>query len=288
MKKYTYDTINPVERIFLSQHIHTAKEEPHEHGFIELVYIFSGEGYQTVDNTVSYVQASDFIIMNNRSTHSFTPLHSIGIFNCIFIPGFLHPSLTEDTTFTGLCRYYGLLGDDSTAEPSVIHLYGKILSETDRLLNQMLREFTDKPNGYIPVLKAQLELLIISLARFIFPENENRIKQFRQQITPETISYIKSNYNRKLSLGELSQSCYYNPAYFSRLFKKTMGVTLTEYISHLRIMNAQKFLTETNMTVDEISLAVGFSNRTQFYKIFRQETGMSPNEYRHNRERPER
>lgn len=280
MKKYSYDIINPVESIFLSQNTHIAKEEPHEHNFIELVYIFSGEGYQNIDDTTSYVQTGDFIIMNGKSTHSFSPIGSMGVFNCIFMPAFLDDTFTNQTTFDELCRHYGAIRDESKSFPSIIHLYGNVLKEIDELLNNMLREFTIKQTGYTQVLRAQLELLIIYLARFIFPASESRSKQLRQQITPETISYIKMNYNKKPSLKELSQSCYYNPAYFSQLFKKTMGVTLSEYINQLRVMNAKKFLTETNMTIDEISVAIGLTNRTQFYKIFRQGTDMSPNEYR--------
>lgn len=275
MKRYDYKTVNPFERIFLSKHVHNVKEEEHEHNFIECSYIFSGEGYQTINGVKNYVHAGDFLIMECKSIHSFTPIGSMGVVNCIFMPSFIDENLPENASFLDFSPF----PSDCTSYPPILNLYGETLAKVDNLLDTMLQEFNLKSYGYVQALRNQLGLLFVYLFRFMMPE-DIQAKQAHQKITPELISYIKMNYNKKISLKDLAHDCFYNPVYFSELFKKTMGVNLSDFINQIRINNAKKYLSETDFSIDKISNIVGFNNRTQFYKIFRKKTDMSPNEYR--------
>ena len=70
------------------------------------------------------------------------------------------------------------------------------------------------------------------------------MKNIRQEllIPQEIIDYISEHFNEKLSLGELSQKCFYSPAYFSRLFKKTFNMSFTDYIMDIRLKHTMKRL----------------------------------------------
>ena len=96
----------------------------------------------------------------------------------------------------------------------------------------------------------------------------------------DLIQYIEENCTQKLSLTELSEQCFYNPSYFCRMFKAYSGMTITEFIHENRIKRACGLLLHSHKSVEEISLGVGYTNKTLFYKKFREKTGMSPAEYR--------
>ena len=96
----------------------------------------------------------------------------------------------------------------------------------------------------------------------------------------ELSDYIDENLDMKLTLSHLASKCFYNPSYFSRVFKDKFGMTLTEYVSRKRVAYAGKLLLESDMSVDEISERAGFADRSGFYHTFSKYTGTTPSEYR--------
>jgi AraC family transcriptional regulator len=68
--------------------------------------------------------------------------------------------------------------------------------------------------------------------------------------------------------------------HFSRAFKKTIGFTHSQYFIHPRLEKARRLLGETNRSVIEIGLVVGYTSPSHFARIFRREVGISPGEYR--------
>ena len=74
----------------------------------------------------------------------------------------------------------------------------------------------------------------------------------------------------------------YTPNYFRSIFKKVMGVTPWQYVKDVRMKKAELLLTTTNMTVKEIAFFIGINDQFYFSKIFKDETGFSPSEYRRN------
>ncbi len=94
--------------------------------------------------------------------------------------------------------------------------------------------------------------------------------------------YITNNYNRDISLQELSDLFYMNPVYISQLFKKRTGMTFQNYVTILRLEKARKYLEETDLLVYEISELVGYNDTVYFSRVFEKNVGVRPSEYRRN------
>lgn len=92
--------------------------------------------------------------------------------------------------------------------------------------------------------------------------------------------YMDDNFQRNISREDLSQLVFLNADYLSRLFKKEMGVSISNYLIQKRIKLAKKLLISTKIPVSVISAQVGYDNFSYFSKVFKEKTGMTPNEYR--------
>jgi AraC-like DNA-binding protein len=97
------------------------------------------------------------------------------------------------------------------------------------------------------------------------------------------ISYINSNLSEKITIDEIAETCHMSKYYFCRRFKKSLGITVMEYILKSRIANAKTMLESTNTPISEISEQCGFSSFSYFSRVFRENTGDTPNAYRKNR-----
>jgi AraC-like DNA-binding protein/ligand-binding sensor protein len=92
--------------------------------------------------------------------------------------------------------------------------------------------------------------------------------------------YIRENYTRKISLQEIANISGLSAPYFSTIFREEMGENLSSYLNRLRVEKAGRLLTETDMSLSEISGSCGFEDQSWFSKIFKSYTGMSPGKYR--------
>lgn len=92
--------------------------------------------------------------------------------------------------------------------------------------------------------------------------------------------YISVHYQDIITLESLSDMCYLHPDYFSKLFKKETGISVSHYIQSIRIERAKELLYHTNEKIIDVSLAVGFNNLSYFCRQFKHLTGLSPSHYR--------
>ena len=99
----------------------------------------------------------------------------------------------------------------------------------------------------------------------------------------ELLDYIDANLDADLTLSTLAGKCFYNPSYFSRIFKERFDMSLTEYINRRRIDYAIRLFRETKISTEEIAERAGFSSKSSFYRVFTKITGRSPSEYRNQK-----
>lgn len=97
-------------------------------------------------------------------------------------------------------------------------------------------------------------------------------------VMQKALSYIRENYMRQISLREVADRVYLNEFYFSKLFKKKMNKSFTEYLVELRMEKAIELLKSGKYKLYEISSLVGYESN-YFIKVFKNYTGYRPNEY---------
>lgn len=99
------------------------------------------------------------------------------------------------------------------------------------------------------------------------------------------VEYVKENYMKDLNMAVVSNYISMNYSMLSYLFKQYTGTNFVNYLKDIRIREAKKLLTETDMKIIEVSRAVGYDNEKHFMKTFRAECGVSPGEFRKNMQR---
>lgn len=94
------------------------------------------------------------------------------------------------------------------------------------------------------------------------------------------ISHLGENLAEPLKLAQLAATVGMSEFHFSRLFKKATGLSPSRYFIRQRIAQAQLLLQETDKSIIEIGMSVGYSSPSHFAQVFRRETGLPPSQYR--------
>ncbi len=98
--------------------------------------------------------------------------------------------------------------------------------------------------------------------------------------------YIQDNYSEAITLEHLVRHVSLSRFYFCKLFKKSTGMTLTEYIGRVRVEKAKAMLVDPSLRISEVVYAAGFGSIPNFNSVFKRYTGKSPSDYRESLRSP--
>lgn len=110
-------------------------------------------------------------------------------------------------------------------------------------------------------------------------------KSLGEDLSPivlDSVKYIRRNYCEPVTLQEVSDHIGVSHAHLSRVFKEEMGQGFSDYINTFRLGKAKELLSESSMTLSEIAQSVGYSNQQYFTRVFKNQTGMTPGQYRNS------
>ncbi|WP_449376312.1 AraC family transcriptional regulator [Bacillus safensis] len=127
-------------------------------------------------------------------------------------------------------------------------------------------------------LKKQLlfEELLIHLQKEAF-----HIPSAKETVASEVVHYLEHHFMEKLHMEQLAEKLHYHPDYMTRCMQTVYGLTPNQYSHRLKIEKAKSMLASTNEKIATIADHVGIDDPTYFSKLFRQNEGMTPIEYRH-------
>lgn len=108
-------------------------------------------------------------------------------------------------------------------------------------------------------------------------EKRQILKQY--SICEKISDYIRENYQHKISLQNIAEKFAISPSYLSRIFKKTQGVNVINFVNQIRMEHAKEKILQGNTSLQEVALDVGIHNYNYFYLLFKETYGFTPSEY---------
>ncbi len=108
--------------------------------------------------------------------------------------------------------------------------------------------------------------------------NEHLAERRKNQLIP-ALTFVKTNYAEKVTLGAVSKLCGLGRYEFSRAFKQAHGTTFREFVIIHRIRKAEQMLCFANVSVTDVAFSVGFNDLSHFAQMFRRYVGVRPSDY---------
>ncbi|OJG12734.1 hypothetical protein RU94_GL002009 [Enterococcus asini] len=256
----------------------------HNHEYIEMNYVYSGEIKQVINNTEILLKKNDLIILDTQVRHSIAPPGKNDIllafrfskkyFTKIFfkdfnpdnpISDFLLKSLFESQKYN---RYLFFPIQDEFELICILKLL---------VIELIEHEKTDESiyNHYITIIFEKL----LKYYEKALVSNKESSKTKDTKLYFDILSFIEENH-QNVTVKSMSQILNYSPNYLSSLIKKITGKNFSQLICEIRLKKAIILLESTNLPISEICEEVGFSNQNTFYTMFEKQFHTTPKKYR--------
>lgn len=235
----------------------------HSHLYYELYYLVSGETAYFVGDEIFHLYPHDFIMVPKNIIHgtdSEECLHNERIL-VTFSEDILDDSIKPFVDMLCCCK--------------LIHIPDNKLYIFEEILQKVQSE---KDMSYPLVRLYVLELLAL-LCRH---KTEKVRSVVADRIIDDISEYIRENYAEDLSLHALGRKFGMSESALSRKFKGTVGLGVNEYITQVRVFNAERILKRKNITVTRAAELCGFSDSNYFSTVFKRIKGITPYKYHKN------
>ena len=192
----------------------------------------------------------------------------------------VYPNIHETTRIFFQKSFLDLTEQVITALPvgkkhERVTFFGKERNRIEKLLEDLLTEQTEKRNLSDIMKESYMISLLVEIRRKQSENCDKKLESF-----DEILLYIDNNILEKISLEDFARKFFYNPTYFSRLFKRKTGVSFKAYVYRKRMEKAANLLLASEYSIEEIISLLGYESRSSFFRNFYKIYGVTPSEYR--------
>ncbi len=269
----------------------------HRHSSLELIYVIRGELTQFIEDYCRTYTEGECCILNKNIRH----VESLSSdFEAVFIllsDSFLHTVMEGDIYFSSGSSWQPnmnsvyqqlqrLLQDRSRFKKEMLDFIpigsaAALREEAEALFARMIEETRSQAAGYFPMVSACFARLISLLAsKEAYRISQVDLRNSNEDFIFNQISiFLKQNHGR-VDYEELEKMMHYTRDYLNRVVKRRLGLTLTEFGRNICLEEAADLLENSKKSVGAIMQEFGYSNRTYFYRIFKERFGMPPQAYR--------
>lgn len=155
--------------------------------------------------------------------------------------------------------------------------------ETIQILMPRIKSLPQK-HGFDSVLELLSILHDLSTSRNMITLSDtsfnNETYSYNSRRIETTFEYMKQNFDKPLTLGDVAKLANMSEASFSRFFKQRTGINFIDSLNEIRLGHASRLLIDTTQSIAEVAYNCGFNNISNFNRIFRKKKNTTPKEFR--------
>ncbi len=253
---------------------------PHWHKEMELIYVMEGRLNLGVNDVPIQMEQGEIYVINGGDVHYFLASpNSERIVLQFDLAVFQEFSLTEDEGK----RLRDLFLHVS---PSSADWDSDVAQQMAEFLQVIHLESSQRKPGYRYVVKAKLyEMLSIlerDVPRLVRDSTEDATSKSQETLEKlqQIFAYVEEHYQETITLQQVADHVGFSSYYFTKLFKRNMGITFMTFVNDYRLSKAKWILLNEETPVTEVAELAGFSSVKTFHHAFKRAMGVSPLKYR--------
>lgn len=251
----------------------------HTHSSMEIMYVISGECRVEVERQDFQMKKHQFIFIDSEVPHRLIveknkPCRMLNLefalteMNRTFPPiNELAEESKELQELLVMKEAYHFLKDRN----GVFHSLRNLVLELDSQMN-------DTSDNYLMVHILFTQLLLLIARNVVQAKNEST--QLSNLYLKKVIEYLHENYDYDIRIEHLSAITHLHPNYIHRIFKESMGCTIIEYLTKIRIEKAKMLITQTDIPITKVASFIGMNSSQYFSKVFKKHIGITPSALR--------
>lgn len=251
----------------------------HTHSSMEIMYVISGECKVEVKTQEFQMKKHQFIFIDSEVPHRLIveknrPCRMLNLEFALTEMNRTFPTIYELAKeseelqeLLAMNKTYHLLKDRN----GVFHSLRNLVLELDSLMS-------DTRDNYLMVHILFTQLLLL-IARNVV-QTKKEAKQLSNPYLKKVIEYLHENYDYDIKIEHLSAITHLHPNYLHRIFKESMGCTIIEYLTKIRIEKAKMLITQTDIPITKVASFIGMNSSQYFSKVFKKHIGITPSALR--------
>lgn len=249
----------------------------HTHYQYEIYYFYEGQVSYLINDRIYKLAPGDLILMHGMTLHKAllerrdVYKRSIIHFDPSYVAKHIQPSFTGDLLlpFTELKNVHlSLKGAEREECEALLHKLAQLMKQNNSYAYQKSH-----------VVFLELLLFISELCQQPM-QSQHSSTTTKEKHAQDIITFIEQHFRQDLTLDQLQNELHLNKYYLSKTFKEVTGTTIFQYFLERRIYEAKLLLVDSQATITDISLEVGFKHLAHFSRAFKQATGWTAEQYR--------
>lgn len=254
---------------------------PHNHDYVEVIYVCSGSVTQIVNGKRIMLKQGELLFLNQWATHEEprVELDDIAV-DFIVLPEFFSAPLAlvgEEETPLHQFLVGCLCGENVGS--GYLHFEVAQVMPIQNLIENLVWILLNETSAKRKTSQMTISLLFMQLLEHTEKLSSDNMEE---TVIWRVLRYIESHYING-SFSQLCQLLHYDSSWLSREIKRKTGKTYTQLVQDKRLAQAAFLLKNTARNVDDIALSVGYENMSYFHRIFAQKYDKTPKHYRDER-----
>jgi len=273
-EKVVYDNPLLSIRIFRTQRSGISFTRWHYHKQLELLLVLDGSLDVFVEEESFRLSGGDMLMIGSSELHrdhSDTPLDYI----------VLQFDLEQfyDASTIPYMRYFSETQMPLSKANYIFRENEAVNSQAAHYTKQILQEATAKRTGYelaVSILIKQILLLMLrNDSRKVLTQQDD----FDHIRLKPVLDYIENHLTDRIQVDEVCKIANMSYYYFVKYFKKTIGLSFTEYVNYRKVKWAERILLTKDLSISEVGERIGMPNMAHFYKMFKKYNDCSPKQF---------